>query len=305
MLSRYKNPPRRFQFEIFRHGDDDLEIELGQGYQLSGWSTQDAAGAVSTVPVQVVRLNPAADRYIVEAEEVLISEEDAAQDLANRTITIDSNTNNVNLRTLHDNIYPDPEDNESPSIFVTCIISEGVIVGSSETSLIAFDVGSWPVGVTITVIVNGRIQGAGGDGGNTTQPGGDGGIALYTRENIDLDLNGSAGEIWGGGGGGAGGNSNAGSAGGGGQGQFPGTGGESPQGDQYDGTNGTTEAPGTSPDAIAHPNHTGGDGGGPGEDGGNSYNDAISGGVAGDAIDGVSYITFTNGAGDVQGDQVN
>ncbi len=305
LLGRYADPPRMFKFDIFKHGDDDLSVELGQGYLLSNWNIQDAFGQEVTTPVQVIRLGQTDDRYQVEAEEILITETETAEDLTNRTITIDSNTNNVNMRTLHDNIYPDPEANESPSVFVTCIITEGIIVGSNSTGDFAFDVGTWPDGVNLTVRVLGRIQGAGGDGGNTTVPGSDGGGAFYTRETCNIDMNGGTGEIWGGGGGGAGGNANAGSAGGGGQGQIPGLGGDSPQGDQYDGTAGTTETFGTAPDAIAHPNHTGGDGGGPGEDGGNSFGNAILGGAGGAAVDGVSYVTFTNGSSDIQGDQIN
>lgn len=312
LLSRYKNPPRRFQFEIFRHGDDDLEIELGQGYQLSGWSTQDAAGAVSAVPVQVVRLNPAADRYIVEAEEVLISEEDAAQDLANRTITIDSNTDNVNLRTLHDNIYPDPEDNESPSVFVTCVIAEGVRVGSSDTTIPAFDVGSWPLGVTITVQVLGEIRGAGGNGGITTGgsnygDGEDGGTALYTRYAIDLDLNGSSGIVYGGGGGGSsGGGDDNGAGGGGGAGASKVGVGGTGFGDDQPGEDGTLNAGGAG-GTIGGFFKGGGDGGGPGE-AGEEYTAPANNSLPGDAgyaIDGVSYVTFTNGSGDRLGTEVN
>lgn len=305
LLARYKNPPRSFKFEVFRHGNDDLSVTLGSSYNLSGWSTQDASGNIVTTPVQITRLNPAADKWVVEGEENLVSEIDVAQDLTNRTIIIDSDTNNVNMRTIHDNIYPDPTDNESPSVFVTCIISEGVVVGSTSPSLTAFDVGTWPTGVTLSLQVLGRIQGAGGNGadGDLGTDATSGGLALYTREFIDIDLDGSNGEIWGGGGGGGG-------AfpifvivgGGGGAGTISGIGGGSSTGGTADGEDGTPTTGG------AGGSGGGGAGGDPGQDGNSGSSGSGSfknGATAGDAIDGLSYITFTNGAGDRRGDEIN
>lgn len=309
ILGRYADPPRMFKFDVFKHGDDDLTVELGQGYLLSNWNIQDASGAEVTTPVQVIRLNQTEDRYQVEAEEILITETETSEDLTNRTITIDSNTTNVNFRTLHDNIYPDPEENESPTVHVTCVIAEGVIVSSTSTSGIAFDVGTWPDGVVLTVRVLGRIQGAGGNGGRyeTSYSGSDGGIALYTREYINLDMNGSDGEIWGGAGGGAAIRiDDVIAAGGGGAGIIAGLGGTGNGPGTPDGGDGTATAGGEG-GTITFFGKLGGDGGDPGEDGiSTSGGDSSgTGGTAGDAIDGVSYVTFTNGSGDILGDQTN
>ena len=161
-LGRFKDPPRRFDLELFKHGPED--VQLGGGYQLGWWANQSANGMPILAPIQVVRLDPQADRYVVEAEEMLYTAFDPA-DLVDRVIILDGDINNVNLRDLHDGLFPDPTGSESPSITVTCIIEGNVTVGSTSTSMPAFDVGDWPIGIPITLRILGRIQGKGGDRG--------------------------------------------------------------------------------------------------------------------------------------------
>jgi len=288
-LGRFVDPPRKFSFSVPRYSD--IEPLMGGGYRIEAWPITTVTGTPADAPMQITKLNPMPDRYAVEAEEALFASLDPV-DLVNRVIIIDSNINDVNLRTLHDEIYSDPVEGESPSISVTCYVEEGVIVGSANTSTPAFDVGTWPAGVSVALYVRGRIQGAGGKGGNAAGDGFDGGTALYSRYAIDLILDEGSGEIWGGGGGGAGSRLSEDGGGGGGAGQIPGLGGTGPSGD---GEDGTTEAGG-----VGGPSAE--DGGDPGEDGGSTT--TTSGGVAGDAIDGVSFITKT-GAGDIRGDEVN
>lgn len=304
-ISRFRDPPRAFAFDVFRYGDST--VDLGGGYQLGGWPLQDATGAPVTAPVQVTRLKHLEDRFTVEAEELLIAVS-APEDLTNRTIIIDSDFQNFNLRTIHDGIYPEPVALESPSIFLTCIIESNVIVGSDDTIRPAFDVGAWPAGVDITVINRGRIQGCGGLGGSVTSGGGfdsrglPGGLALLCGYGIELDN--TDGEIWGGGGGGGGPNSVSGGGaaggGGGGAGQLPGAGGNGSGGGNI-GDAGTTEAGG-----LGNKNgRDGGDGGDPGLPGSAASGpDPGPGGAAGDAIDGISFITLS-GTGDIRGDQIN
>lgn len=307
VISRFRDPPRSFSFDVFRHGGD--EVVLGAGYQIGGWTIQDATGAPTMAPIQVTRLKHTEDRFTVEADELLI-EVSAPEDLTNRTIIIDSDFQEFNLRTVHDGIYPEPVALESPSIFLTCIIETNVIVGANTTATPAFDVGTWPAGVDITIINRGRIQGAGGRGGDITSGGGaasngfPGGTAFYSRYAIDLDN--SAGEIWGGGGGGGGPNSVSGggaaSGGGGGAGQIPGNGGAGERAGENDGLPGTTEAGG----ASGPFGRRGGDGGDPGLPGDTSSGPSPgSGGAAGASVDGNSFVTYTAGIGDRRGSAIN
>lgn len=307
VLGRFQVAPRRFTFDVLR--DSVADPQLGGGYQVGSWSIQDAFGAPDLAPIQITRVNPMADRFQVEAEEMLFEPLDPA-DLINRTIIIDSNSTSLNLRTIHDGIYPAPTVGESPSINVTCIITAGVIVGSTGATTPAFDIGSWPAGVAIHLQVDGDIRGAGGDGGGDSSPNGEtGGTALYTRYGITMTD--TAGKIYGGGGGGGRGRGTSSfpvtdvrGGGGGGAGVFPGDGGVVTGGtDHEDGSPGLqdTGGAGGSPTAIH-----GGTGGTPGTAGASGNGNAASvGGAAGNAIDGISFITVIGAAGSRLGGQVN
>ncbi len=144
--------------------------------------------------------------------------------------TITSNTFNYNLKNAAiaagwDQIAP---------LEATVTINSDVIVGSSSTSGYAFDTGSGiSAGSVLTLVNNGKILGAGGDGGkggtstifNTSNntAGSKGGTALLAQHAIFITNN---GEIGGGGGGAAGQTPSAGgNGGGGGQGSAGGKGG--------------------------------------------------------------------------------
>lgn len=306
-LSRYVRPPRRLNFDLFRYaGQNPL---LGSGYRLGGgspfipsWPFQDETGARADLPIQLTRLDPDADRYKVEAEEMLFTAFGGDIDPTQRTIIFDANENNINLRTRHDELYPEPVSGDQ----ITAIVNAGVIIGSTSTALRALDVGSWPAGVTINLQLIGRIQGSGGKGGNaptsgTGSPGLPGGVALYTRFAINLDVD--EGEIFGGGGGGGSGSATPTGAGGGGggAGQLPGLGGAGVAPTPSPGANGTTEAGGAGGDDATD----GGAGGGPGLAGSTGTGIGGVGGVAGVAIDGISFVIVTQGPGDIRGSQVN
>ena len=103
LLSRFQDPPRKIDFDTWRFGD--VIPELGGGYRVGWTDNQDLAGNAVLAPIQVTRLGTAPDRYQVEAEEMLWANIDQGS-LQDRVIIIPSNLNNVNLRTLHDSIYP-------------------------------------------------------------------------------------------------------------------------------------------------------------------------------------------------------
>lgn len=328
-ISRFRDPPRRFNFSLFRYGSENPT--LGSGYRLKAWPLQLTDGSADSVPIQITSLNPREDIYEVEAEEALFATVET-DDLNQRTITIDSDVEAVNLRSLHDDIYPEPETG-SPTIFVTCYINANVLVGSTGISTPAFDVGSWPAGIQITIVNNGNIIGAGGDGGDCTGPsvpvelryGNDGGTALYTRVDITLENNGNI--AGGGGGGGAGHYNDTGHArggGGGGAGIPPGQPGldydngstKSPSGEAGNtlnggdgGFSGASGGTGFGDDGNnINGGRGGGGGGGAGADGGDST-PSTSGGTAlggsvGTAIDGTSFVTKSV-SGSIYGGEVN
>lgn len=308
LLSRYRDPPRRLTFDLGRYAGTDVSI--GGGYRVSAHCFQDETGALVDVPVQVTRLNPPADRFKVEAEEVLFAASSDNPDF--HPLVIDSNTTNINLRTIHDAVYGAP----TSATIVECRVLAGVEVTGTATSIPAFDVGSWPSGVAITLIVEGSIRAPGGLGGQgyfpgalSGQPGLPGGTALYTRFAINLELP-AGSKLWaGGGGGGGGGASSAGllgyaGGGGGGAGSPPGLGSNGAYGP---GSAGTPTAGGLGGVGIFGA-YNGANGGDPGLAGGNGPSGGAPGGlggVRGKAIDGVSYVTTTVTGGDQRGLTVN
>lgn len=321
LLGRFRDPPRQVQFALLRHGDYD--VNLGDTRRVAGWSIQDETGASDEIPVQVTSLSERDSDKLVEAEEVLFRQYQTA-DLDDRVITIDTDYLDFNLRAVHDTLFPAiTAQDVSNGVTLTCIIASGAIVGASSTGVRAFDVGSFPAGLPILLVVNGRIQGAGGRGGKggyanaavfppvevAPEDGEGGGTALYTRQAITLELN-TSGEIWGGGGAGPGGsargvsNQYEGGAGGGGQGKKPGKGGVAVAPGK-DGTDATPEAPGVGGKGDAPWGNEGGDGGAKGQPGDSSSFSSASPGSAGNAIDGVSYVTVSVNDGDRAGPEVN
>ncbi|MGE0366930.1 MAG: hypothetical protein AB7Q00_14480 [Phycisphaerales bacterium] len=317
-LGRYTDPPRKFNVSLFR---GTSEVELAGGYILRGQPFQKDEGDAADVPIQVTSLNDSEEGLVVEAQEVLFKNFDPT-DLSDRTIVIEVPTQDVNLRTLHDIIFPAPTDADVGYVTITCIIAESAVVSGTSTSSRPFDVGSWPVGLEIIIENHGNVAGAGGKGanrpGNPTRNGLPGGLAFYTRHPITLK---NFGEINGGGGGGGIGENrvyvigpgDAGYPGGGGAGVPGGLGGTGTG--SSNGQNGTATAGGNGVVGPAGGNNggNGGNGGGrgqPGQSGGAANNpDGINippgtGGAAGAAIDGHSYVTYHT-VGTIRGPTIN
>src|SRR5262249_20176928 len=103
-IGRFATPPRRVSFDVMRYSGVP-DPQLGGGYRFEYWGAQDEIGDGVAIPIQVTRLSPMADRFRVEAEEMLFTQR-AAADLTNRVILFDSSINNVNLKNVHDSIYP-------------------------------------------------------------------------------------------------------------------------------------------------------------------------------------------------------
>jgi hypothetical protein len=164
-------------------------------------------------------------------------------------ITIDADTQNVVLSAEVSARYAW---NGSIPVTGTVTVAAGAAVGSASTTEPAMLIDTLPDKSNLTLVVDGMILGAGGDGGSVTADGDapngfveptDGGPALVVesqgpRTTIDVD---NRGIIGGGGGGGAAGstyipNFNIGVAvgGGGGAGDGPGAGGHAPSGVRYD-----------------------------------------------------------------------
>lgn len=294
--NRYRNAPRLVSYKLLKGNVADPS--LGGGYQLDAYPFQDDTGARADLPVEVTRLNVDDAEISVEAEEMRF----VTVTTIDHLIVLDANTNNMNLRTHHDLLFGAPHAGD----IVTLIIQQGVIIGSNDIGTPALNIGSWPAGVTVRLQGNGRIQGKGGDGAWSTftiNPPEPGGIALYSRYMVQINMTAGA-QIWGGGGGGGLGQNGG---GGGGAGTAPGDGGiANYNGISPAGAGGTSEVGGDGGATDAA--NFGGKGGGPGLPGASGTwfaSGFAPGGAAGRGIDGLNYTTISGISPDIRGPQVN
>jgi hypothetical protein len=278
IIQRYQNAPRKFEDQL--HITDVPVIATAATF--INRNLQDDEGFVSGSVAQILSVKKTESNYSITAEEMTFVQ----SPVTDHIITIDSDTFEFNLRAVHDQIYAEAQDGDN----VVCIISPGVTVGSN--AIRSFTVGDWNSGVNITLINKGRILGFGGRGGlsgEVNKSGRPGGDAFRTRYPISIDN--SEGQIWGGGGGGAGFEIvGFGGNGGGGAGKPPGT------------SSGTGFPPATET-AGGQGSSGAGDGGNPGQAGENS-SFGTTGGAAGRAVDGESFITWI-AEGNILGARVN
>lgn len=298
-LSRYKSPPRLFKMEVMQRDteEEDAQLSMGAGVDIESWSLQNLNGSAASVQAQIVRFDPNPTKQKIEAEEYVFTTEVAVGD---RIIIVETNEFNYNLRQKYDSLYPPP----NSATLVKLYILSGVTIGSVSTALRAFETGSWPVGCDIEIYLDGRIQGAGGRGGDGTDAdqanGRPGGVGFYTRHPVTIF---GTGRIYGGGGGGGGGGVGTdgfggkinGGRGGGGAGVVGGLAG-SGKNPNNPGTanNGGDGGQGTTSIINAGGGGDGGDPGQAGQNGGGGLGG--NGGAGGAAVDGNSYVS---GAGSI------
>ena len=299
LLERFAQMLRIFSFDMPSYRAD--EIQMGQSHTLRTRYIQDANGDPQDTDVRILAVEQDGDVLHVRAEELRFQGDPTDN---TNTVIIDADTLDFNLRDAYDSLYSAP----SASTIIECIIESNAVVGSTAQGIPGFDVGDWS-GLTynsITIKNYGRLQGAGGQGGDHDTAGQDGGTAFKTTVAITVD---NQGKIYGGGGGGGGGRTvgfHGGGGGGGGAGRNPGPGGEGQkifEVDGEDGQPGTLDAGGAG-GAGGVDGKDGGAGGGIATAGTASEGGDNAGGAAGTAVDGESLITYTN-VGDIQGARIN
>lgn len=297
IVAMFRDPPLEANFKVTAARAQAMA--LARYFYLSCAELQDDTGAPSTVTLAAVELERGENEATARAQQVKFATPTAGSTAGTRTVYIENDAFNLDLRAIHDTLYIAPVGGET----VEFIIDPGVVVGSHATSLFAIDVGDWPAGVSITLTNRGRGQGRGGNGGNQgNDPGGAGGPVIYTRVPISID---NQGQLWAGGGGGGA----TFGGGGGGAGTDPGNGGQfsaSSGGPAATGAaSGTDTAGGT---GYVFADFHAGSGGGPGLPGAAATNGSYptyvgAGGAAGNYIDGNAFVTWIN-TGDVRGGAV-
>ena len=267
---------------------DSAPYSLSQYYK-PAWPANPANASVPT-PGQPISLSDLHDRT-------------SAPGTIPLSYTISSPTQNLNLLTYATSPSrpaPTRYTAGTPGYSIEFTISPGVVVGSAATGQDALVTSSdsptgWHPDVTLSLINQGTISGAGGDGGNgglfpsiPAGDGGDGGDGLVAQRSITIDNNST---IAGGGGGGGGGGGTfvpgftpfSGGAGGGGAGQSVGAPGPS---------GATLTTGGTGATAGGGDGGDGGNAGSAGQAGVTSTQAAGAGGAAGAYARGTSNITW-------------
>lgn len=334
VLAMFRDPPLEAQFRL--HASRASDVFLARYFDLQVGELQDDTGAEQAVTLAAVEVER--DEFEIGVRGQQVQFHSAEGDTGERVIYIENDVENLNLRSVHDSLYAEPETG-SPSQVVRFVILPGVTVSSGNASVAALITGSWPTGLDLRLENQGRIQGKGGTGGTgggaytasnlaAGSAGGTGGTGL--KAEFPLTLENDNGSIWGGGGGGGGGaaadipNTVAGTGGGGGGGGrgagIGGSGGYAHPAYQYrdygdPGQTGTLAAPGAGGAggsvAVSTTGGAGGAGGAPGSAGsagsvpstppGGAVGAAGAGGAGGYAIEGISFVTLGSPQGDIQG----
>jgi hypothetical protein len=308
ILEMFRDPPLEAQFRL--HADKLSQLKLAQFVSLLIDEVQDDVGLRKPTTHALVEIERDDDELGIRTLQVALTPEVPG---AERVIFIDNDANDLNLRSIYDQLYSTPDGTE----IIRFIVSPGVTVGSTSTGVRALRTGSWPAGQDLTLEVGtsagtARIEGKGGAGGaggsfpgSAGAAGGVGGDALWAEVPIDVDN--LFGEIWGGGGGGGGGgfgnNSSGGGGGGGGAGTTGGDAGAGGTG-RFASQNGAAGSVGTpeagGPGGAGNSFENAGDGGGGGAPGvvGNVGETSSfaggGGGAAGNYIVGNANVTWIN-----------
>jgi hypothetical protein len=205
LLAMFTDPPIEARFKL--HAIKSGKLALGELFNLQAQELQQDDGSAGTRSMIPKQLGVTEDDLVtVDAQEVTFAPGGGGDDpTAERVIYLDSDAQNLNLRSVYETLYTPPTGVET----VTFELGSGVVISSSSTSLPAIRTGSWPAGVTLKlrVLAGGKVRGHGGRGakGGSNVPGSvgeQGGPALQADRALTVD---SAGDIWAGGGGGGGG----------------------------------------------------------------------------------------------------
>jgi hypothetical protein len=196
VIERYQNPPRRFNFNLFR----DFRIKLGQGALVTHRALEGLIEAQETRPTYITELNYGKAENSITAHEFVFSEYTGQGGGGDIEIPIDSDVVSKSLRDLYDSQFSSLVGVSS----VRFVIRSGAFYGGLNKNNYAMTVGDFGAITPILVIdAGGYIVGSGGNG-TTGGADGDGGPALNADYPIIIENNGIIA-----GGGGAGGTGTA------------------------------------------------------------------------------------------------
>ena len=208
---RFSRVPREATFALT---SKDSDIWLGDIVGIRHRNQQDETGAELVRNYQITSVSESASVFQYRAMEVLFAAPLPQDDVDPSVTLIASNGDrNVVISDLFvENFGPIP----STPLTVNYLVPDGVTVGGTTDFIAALQPGAFPSNITVNVIVEGRVQGAGGAGGNggsleggvatDGSHGAPGKVAFRVGVSFAGDCSITVnGELWGGGGGGGGG----------------------------------------------------------------------------------------------------
>jgi len=192
---RFAETPRSISYTV---DSKDIGAWSGDTVGITHRDVPDFTGAPALQQFQITSVKEMRDRYQYTGIEYNYFDDDLIDPGSGlRTIIIGSNINDLNIRLIHDTLFPPP----IATTDVKLIIEAGVTVGSSTSFFAALNTGQWPAGVDIEIENAGKIYGAGGNGGEGFTDGQTGGTAVELQHAVSFR---NTGTIAGGGGGGGG-----------------------------------------------------------------------------------------------------
>jgi hypothetical protein len=191
---RFADTPRSITYQV---DAKDIGAWSGQTVGITHRDIPGFTGAPALQQFQITSVKELRDRYQYTALEYNYFEDDLIDPGTGlRTIIIGSDVNDLNIRLIHDTLFPPPISTTT----VKLVIEAGVTVGSTTPLSAALQTGSWPAGVVIEIENSGKIYGAGGEG-KYDAAGGTGGTGVELQHAVSFN---NLGTIAGGGGGGGG-----------------------------------------------------------------------------------------------------
>lgn len=193
IITMFRNPPIEAKFSI--HHSRRGALKLAKLFYFSTEDVQDEVGLPKVAAHALVSMQGGEFVLNAASQEVFFATPIPPGTETN--ISIENDSLNLSLRDIYDSQYVTPTGGE----VVTFTVLPSITVGSNSNLTPAIKTGSWPAGVTLKLINQGRIQGKGGRG--ASWGGGDGeagGPALEAT--VTLIVDNTLGEIWSGGGGG-------------------------------------------------------------------------------------------------------
>ena len=194
-ISRYKNPPRQFMFDLFI----SEPAPLGEGRIISARDIEDAFVNVVSAQTQIISSTPAGAIRRVIAKEFIFSDYNLEGGGSDIVVPIDGDFyENIDLKQYFLNSVRSSLDGVTS---VTFVVKSGTVVGSYLTTLSAITIGDFESITPLLVVESGAfVVGRGGDGAQDVSLR-NGGNALNADYPVSVQNNGTIG-----GGGGAGGN---------------------------------------------------------------------------------------------------